>query len=59
LQEVENSIASLERQLAELASRLENPPLDTHEVTRIGEEYARLQIEMDEQLGEWERLSLA
>jgi hypothetical protein len=53
LQEVENSIASLERQLGELASRLEKPPPDTQEVARIGEEYARLQSEMDEQLGEW------
>jgi hypothetical protein len=59
LQEVENSIASLERQLAELASSLENPPPDTHTVTRIGEEYARLQSQMDEQLGEWERLQRA
>jgi len=59
LQQVENSIASLERQLGELATRLEKPPPDTHEVTRIGEEYARLQSEMDEQLGEWERLQRA
>jgi ATP-binding cassette subfamily F protein 3 len=59
LQEVENSIASLERRLGELAGRLENPPGDTLEVTRIGEEYARLQSEMDEQLGEWERLQRA
>ena len=59
LQEVENTIAGLERQLGQLAKQLENPPADAIEVTRLGEAYTRLQRAMDEQLGEWERLSLA
>jgi ATP-binding cassette subfamily F protein 3 len=58
LQEVENTIASLERQLGELGTLLENPPADPVEVRRLGQEYARLQVQMDEKLGEWERLSL-
>lgn len=56
LQELENGIAALERQLADLSTQLENPPTDATEVTRLGEEYAALQKEMDEKLGEWEKL---
>ncbi len=58
LQEVENTVAGLESQLARLATSLENPPADPQEVTRLGQEYARLQSEMDSQLAEWERLSV-
>jgi ATP-binding cassette subfamily F protein 3 len=58
LQEIENSIARLEQELGELGSLLENPPPDPAEVTRLGQKYARIQNEMDERLGEWERLSL-
>ncbi len=58
LQEVENSIADLESRLAGLAASLENPPADPQEVTRLGQDYARLQSEMDAQLAEWERLSV-
>jgi ATP-binding cassette subfamily F protein 3 len=56
LQEIENTIAGLERQLGELSRLLESPPADPAEVTRLGEEYARLQNEMDGKLVEWERL---
>ncbi|MFZ5910563.1 MAG: ribosomal protection-like ABC-F family protein [Chloroflexota bacterium] len=56
MQELENHIAALERQLAELGAQLENPPADPVEVARLGEEYATIQHEMDEKLGEWERL---
>ena len=59
VQEVENSIAGLEKQLGELGTLLENPPADPAEVTRLGREYARLQREMDGKLGEWARLTLA
>jgi ATP-binding cassette subfamily F protein 3 len=56
LQELENKIAALEARLAELGAVLENPPADAGEVTRLGQEYARLQREMDDKLGEWERI---
>ncbi len=56
LQELENAIAELERRLADLGAQLENPPADPARVTRLGREYARLQKEMDEKLGEWEKV---
>jgi ABC transporter C-terminal domain len=56
-QELENKIAALESQLADLSAALENPPADAGEVTRLGNEYTRVQEEMDEQLAEWERLN--
>lgn len=58
LQEVENRISGLEKQLGELGALLENPPADPLEVRRLGQEYARVQTELDEQLGEWERLNI-
>jgi len=56
LQELENRIASLETQLAEIGFKLENPPADTALVRKLGNQYAALQKEMDEQLAEWEKL---
>lgn len=58
MQEIENAIARLEKQLGELGSLLENPPPDPGEVTRLGNEYARIQREMDGKLSEWEQLGL-
>jgi ATP-binding cassette subfamily F protein 3 len=57
MQELENRIASLEAQLADLSAALENPPADAGEVTRLGREYARVQEQMDEELAQWERLT--
>ena len=56
LQELENHIAALERQLAELSIKLENPPADPAKVAKLGKEYASVQREMDEKLDEWEGL---
>ena len=56
LQQLENLIASLEAQLAELGTRLESPPPDTAKVAQWGTEYQRVQRQMDETLVEWERL---
>jgi ATP-binding cassette subfamily F protein 3 len=56
LQELENTIASLESELATLGAALENPPADTTAVTRLGQEYASVQKKMDEKLSEWERM---
>jgi ATP-binding cassette subfamily F protein 3 len=56
LQQLENTIAALEKQLADLGEQLENPPSDTAVVTRLGQEYASVQKKMDEKLGEWENM---
>jgi ATP-binding cassette subfamily F protein 3 len=56
LQQLENTIAALEKQLADLGVQLENPPSDTAAVTRLGQEYASVQKKMDEKLGEWENM---
>jgi len=56
LQELENSIAELEAKLASLSSQLESPFVKPDEVRKIGTEYERVQKEMDEKLGEWEKM---
>jgi ATP-binding cassette subfamily F protein 3 len=58
LQELENRIATLERRLAELSIKLENPPADPAKVAKLGKEYASVQREMDEKLDEWEGLQV-
>ncbi|MBI1794656.1 MAG: ABC-F family ATP-binding cassette domain-containing protein [Chloroflexi bacterium] len=58
LQQLENKIAVLEAQLAELGAQLENPPADAAEVTRLGKEYESTQREMDDRLAEWEALQI-
>jgi ATP-binding cassette subfamily F protein 3 len=58
LQELENRIATLERRLAELSIKLENPPSDSAKVAKLGKEYASVQREMDEKLNEWEGLQV-
>ncbi len=56
LQELENKIAALEAQMAEIGYKLENPPADTALVRKLGNQYAALQKEMDAHLAEWESL---
>jgi chromosome segregation ATPase len=56
LQELENKIAALEVQIAELGRKLENPPKDTALVRKWGNQYNALQTEMDARLAEWEEL---
>ena len=56
LQELENKIASLEVQMAELGRKLENPPKDTALVRKWGNQYTALQTEMDSWLMEWDGL---
>jgi ATP-binding cassette, subfamily F, member 3 len=58
LQELENQIAILERQLSELSHKLENPPPDPAKVAQLGREYESVQRKMDEKLGEWEGLQV-
>jgi ATP-binding cassette subfamily F protein 3 len=56
LQELENTIAELEATLANLGEQLESPFVKPAEAARLGTEYERVQREMDEKLGEWERM---
>ena len=56
LQALENKIALLELQLADLGRKLEHPPKDTALVRKWGNQYAALQAEMDGWLAEWELL---
>ena len=56
LQELENAIADLEAKLANLSMQLESPFVKPAEAAKLGTEYERVQREMDEKLGEWERM---
>ena len=58
LQELENKIATLEAELSQLGFRLENPPSDPAKVAQLGQEYQRVQHEMDVWLAEWEGLQI-
>ena len=56
LQELENKISNIEAQMAEIGRKLEIPPADTAFVRKWGNQYAALQVEMDQWLSEWENL---
>jgi ATP-binding cassette subfamily F protein 3 len=56
LKEVEASIARLEADLAAVGHRLENPPADPAKVQKLGNEYVRLQKELDTLMDEWGKL---
>ena len=58
LQELENKIATLEAELSQIGFRLENPPSDPAKVAQLGQEYQRVQLEMDAWLVEWENLQV-
>ncbi len=58
LQELENAIADLEAKLANLSMQLESPFVKPAEAAKLGTEYERVQREMDEKLGEWERMQM-
>jgi ATP-binding cassette subfamily F protein 3 len=56
LLELENLIAGLEAELSQLARKLENPPADPAKVHKLGNEYVRLQRELDALMEEWAAL---
>src|SRR5215213_2363010 len=58
LQELENNIAELEAKLANLSMQLESPFVKPAEAAKLGTEYERVQKEMDDKLGEWERMQV-
>lgn len=56
LQEVEALIDQLEDDLAALGHRLENPPADAAKVQKLGNEYVRVQKELESLMDEWGEL---
>ncbi len=56
LQEVESQIVALEAELAALGHRLENPPQDAAKVQKLGNEYVRVQQELEVLMDEWGKL---
>jgi ATP-binding cassette subfamily F protein 3 len=56
LKEVEAQITTLEEQLTLLSRKLENPPPDPLKVQRLGQDYVRVQGELDLLIEEWEQL---
>jgi len=56
LKEVEVLIDQLEADLASLSRRLENPPKDAARVQKLGNEYVRVQKELDALMEEWGEL---
>jgi len=56
LLEVEALIAKLEAELGRLSRQLENPPSDSAVVEKLGNEYVRVQDELDDMLQEWGEL---
>jgi ATP-binding cassette subfamily F protein 3 len=56
LSEIEIRVASLEKELADLERQLEIPPPEAEQVQKMGEDYVRLQQEINSLLTEWEEL---
>lgn len=50
---IEEEVHQLEKQQADLAILLENPPKDTNEVLQLGEQYVALQEKVEMLMGEW------
>jgi ATP-binding cassette subfamily F protein 3 len=53
LQEVETLIANLEEELRIISRKLENPPADPAGVNKLGNDYVRIQKELDDLIEEW------
>jgi ATP-binding cassette subfamily F protein 3 len=58
LNEVEERITALEESLETLSQQLETPPPDPQKVQRLGQEYVRVQNELDRLMSEWESLHM-
>jgi len=54
---LEGDVAMLEQHLKSIETELENPPTDPGKVQRLGEEYARVQQDLEERLEDWAKLS--
>jgi ATP-binding cassette subfamily F protein 3 len=53
---LEREISMLEEHLKSIEVQLENPPADAGKVQRLSEEYARVQVDLEERMEEWTRL---
>jgi ATP-binding cassette subfamily F protein 3 len=53
---LEQEISMLESHLKSIEVQLENPPDDSGKVQRLGEEYARVQADLEERSDEWIKL---
>jgi ATP-binding cassette subfamily F protein 3 len=53
---LENEIAALEAQLGAISRQLESPGSDQGEVQKLGQDYVRIEGEMETKLQEWEAL---
>jgi len=54
--DVEIRISSLEKELARLAQKLENPPTEISKIQKIGTAYAKYQDELEQLMKDWEAL---
>ena len=57
LVDLENEIVSLETDLNRISKALENPPADAGVVYQLGQEYERVQHDLDARMEEWAALS--
>ena len=53
---LEGEISMLEQHLKSIETQLENPPADAGKVQRLSEEYARVQVDLEERIEEWTTL---
>jgi len=57
LVDLEAEVAELESQLELITKKLENPPADAGQVSKLALEYERLQSALEQRLDEWAHLS--
>ena len=58
VQELEMEISSLETTLAQIGRQLENPPTEPGKVQYLGQEYLKIQNELDKRIEEWSNLQV-
>jgi ATP-binding cassette, subfamily F, member 3 len=58
IQELETEISSLETKLSQISSQLENPPSEPGKVQHLGQEYLKIQTELDKRIEEWSNLQV-
>lgn len=56
LQELENTISTLEKKIGEITRQMEIQSIHPNEVIRLSNEYQKIQTEMDQKMTEWEKL---
>ncbi len=57
LEDLEAEIARIENEMSEIGRQLENPPADGGIVYKLGQNYNRLQQELEERMAEWGELA--